>query len=93
MVWYTAQAVGKLGRLDPTTNTITEFALPHDTRNPHTPIVWHGKVWFTDANNNSYGELNPATGAVRTFTSLTPNSVPYVRRTQVKLKFASLRRV
>ena len=37
---------------------MVEFALPEEARNPHTPIVYQGKVWFTDANNNSYGRLN-----------------------------------
>jgi virginiamycin B lyase len=77
MVWYTGQAAGIIGRLDPRTNTITEYRLPPVVRNPHTPIVVGSKIWFTDTNNNSYGELDAATGQVRTFLAPTPNSQPY----------------
>ena len=46
---------GVIGRVDPRTGEIKEFPLPASARNPHTPICHQGKVWFTDANNNSYG--------------------------------------
>src|SRR5215208_6275650 len=59
MVWYTAQLTARLGRMDPKTRMITEFPLPPNARNPHTPIVHGGKIWFTDANNNTYGVLDP----------------------------------
>ena len=45
--------------------------------NPHTPIYHQGKVWFTDANNNSYGRLDPVSGKVEVWQAPTPNSVPY----------------
>src|SRR3954471_8329986 len=57
-VWYTGQAAGLLGRLDPTTGKIEEYPVPDGAKNPHTPIVYRGKIWFTDANNNSYGSLD-----------------------------------
>ncbi|HZI77246.1 MAG TPA: hypothetical protein VFD73_25050, partial [Gemmatimonadales bacterium] len=57
-VWYTGQAAGLLGRLDPKSGKIVEYPLPDGAKNPHTPIIYRGKVWFTDANNNSYGTLD-----------------------------------
>jgi virginiamycin B lyase len=61
-VWYTGQGAGVIGRVDPRNGHITEFALPGNARNPHTPIYHHDRVWFTDANNNTYGSLDPKTG-------------------------------
>ncbi|MGH7536151.1 MAG: virginiamycin B lyase family protein, partial [Gemmatimonadales bacterium] len=63
--------------VDPRTGEITEYRLPPEARNPHTPIFHQGKVWFTDANNNSYGNLDPRTGAVKVWQAPTSGSVPY----------------
>ena len=77
MIYYTAQSRGIIGRVDPNTNVVTEFRLPSDVANPHTPLVYRNRVWFTAQSNNTYGELDPATGAVRTFRCPTAGSLPY----------------
>ena len=59
---------------------ITEFRLPANARAPHTPLLLGNKVWFTAQTNNTYGELDPATGKVRVFNCPTPRSLPYGMR-------------
>jgi virginiamycin B lyase len=76
-VWYTGQAAGLLGRLAPETGKIMEYPLPDGAKNPHTPIVYRGKVWFTDANNNSYGTLDLETWKAKVYQAPTPSSIPY----------------
>ena len=36
-----------------------------------------GLIWFTDANNNSYGRLDPVTGKAEVWTAPTERSIPY----------------
>ena len=60
-----------------TNGKIVEYDLPEGARHPHTPLVVGRKVWFTDANSNSYGWLDPATGASAVFIAPTPASIPY----------------
>ena len=76
-IWYTANAAGKLGRLDPATGQIHEYPLAADASDPHTPLVVGGKVWFTVQQANRYGVLDPATGQARIFAVPTPNALPY----------------
>src|SRR3954463_3016364 len=75
-VWYTGQGAGVIGRVDPRTGAIKEFPLPASAHNPHTPIYHEGKVWFTDANNNSYGLLGHVTRKLEGGQALHPHAVP-----------------
>lgn len=66
-VWYTAQATGKLGRLDPATGQTTEVALG-DGSSPHGVVVGpDGAPWVTDTGLNAIVRVDPATSAVRRF--------------------------
>jgi virginiamycin B lyase len=66
-VWYTAQATGKLGRLDPRTGKTTEIPLG-DGSAPHGVIVGpDGAPWITDGGLNAIVRVDPETSAVRTF--------------------------
>jgi virginiamycin B lyase len=66
-VWYTAQATGKLGRLDPATGKVTEVPLG-DGSAPHGVIVGpDGAAWVTDGGLNAIVRVDPATSAVKTF--------------------------
>jgi virginiamycin B lyase len=66
-VWFTAQAAGKLGRLDPRTGQSEMLALgPHAA--PHGVIVGpDGAAWVTEGGQNAIARVDPATLAVRLF--------------------------
>ena len=66
-VWYTAQATGKLGRLDPETGKVTEVPLG-DGSAPHGVIVGpDGAAWVTDGGLNAIVRVDHGTLEVRTF--------------------------
>ena len=66
-VWYTAQASGKLGWLDPTTGEIRETELGSGAR-PHGVIVGpDGAPWITDGGLNAIVRVDPATNEVQRF--------------------------
>ncbi|MDQ4134128.1 MAG: lyase [Actinomycetota bacterium] len=63
-VWYTAQATGELGRLDPATGEVREIALG-DGSAPHGVIVGpDGAPWVTDSGLNALVRVDPATERV-----------------------------
>jgi virginiamycin B lyase len=60
-VWYTAQATGRLGRLDPASGKVTEVALG-DGSAPHGVIVGpDGGAWVTDGGTNAIVRVDPHT--------------------------------
>ena len=66
-VWFTAQAAGKLGRLDPRTGKSAMIALGPDAA-PHGVIVGpDGAAWVTEGGQNAIARVDPATLAVRLF--------------------------
>jgi streptogramin lyase len=66
-VWYTAQATGRLGRLDPDTGRIEEVP-PGEGSAPHGVIVGpDGAPWITDGGLNAIVRVDPATRAVDRF--------------------------
>jgi virginiamycin B lyase len=63
-VWYTAQASGELGYLDPETGKVTEIALGSGSR-PHGVIVGpDGAPWITDGGLNAIVRVDPKTQKV-----------------------------
>jgi virginiamycin B lyase len=75
MVWYTAQAAGKLGRLDPSDGKIAEVELGEGSA-PHGVIVGpDGAPWVTDGGLNAIVRVDPKTLAVRRFPL--PASAPF----------------
>ena len=66
-VWYTAQASGKLGHLDPATRRVTEVDLGGGS-SPHGVIVGpDGAPWITDSGRNAIVRVDPSTRAVTAF--------------------------
>jgi virginiamycin B lyase len=67
VVYYTAQATGKLGILDPATGKFEEIALGPRSA-PHGVIVGpDNAAWITDGGQNAIVRVDPATKAVKVF--------------------------
>lgn len=66
-VWYTAQCIGELGRLDPRTGEIKHIRLGEKSA-PHGVIVGPDDApWITDGGLNSIVRVDPVTGKVKEF--------------------------
>ena len=66
-VWYTAQAAGALGWLEPTTGETRHIDLGAGSR-PHGVIVGpDGAPWITDGGLNAIARVDPEIDAVQTF--------------------------
>ena len=66
-VWFTAQAAGYLGWLDPTTGEMRQIALGPRSA-PHGVIVGpDGAPWVTDGGQNAIVRVDPQTSEVRLF--------------------------
>ncbi|HEU0304058.1 MAG TPA: histidine phosphatase family protein [Gaiellaceae bacterium] len=66
-VWYTAQATGALGRLDPKTGKTTEIPLG-DGSAPHGVVVGpDGAAWVTDGGLNAIVRVDAKSGDVTRF--------------------------
>jgi len=64
-VYYTAQATGKLGILDPATGKVDEVALGSNSA-PHGVVVGpDGAPWITDGGQNAIVRVDPVTHAVK----------------------------
>ncbi len=65
VVYYTAQAAGRLGILDPATGRVEEIALGANSA-PHGVVVGpDGAPWITDGGQNAIVRVDPVTHAVR----------------------------
>jgi virginiamycin B lyase len=74
VVYYTAQATGKLGILDPATGKVEEIPLGEGSA-PHGVIVGpDGAPWITDGGQNAIVRVDPKTREVRRFSL--PASAP-----------------
>jgi virginiamycin B lyase len=66
-IWYTAQASGELGRLDPVTGQTHHIKLGEGSA-PHGVIIGpDGAPWITDGGLNAILRVNPATEQVQRF--------------------------
>ena len=63
-LWFT-EWNGKIGKINPTTHTITEYPVPSTKRTSATPAGItsgpDGNLWFTDNTLNVVGKINPTT--------------------------------
>src|SRR5512139_2239056 len=66
-VWYTAQAQGALGILDPKNGKVTQITLGAGAA-PHGVIVGPDRApWITEGGQNAIARVDPATKAVKLF--------------------------
>jgi virginiamycin B lyase len=66
-VWFTAQAAGYLGWLDPASGDVRQVPLGNHSA-PHGVIVGpDGAPWITDGGQNAIVRVDPATSAVQVF--------------------------
>jgi virginiamycin B lyase len=64
-LWYTGQAVNKLGHLDPKTGEFKEYALKVPNSGPHGLVAdKEGNIWFTAISAGYVGKLDPNTGKI-----------------------------
>ena len=58
--------VGRIGRIDPATNVLTEWAVPSASSFPEDiTVAPNGLVYFTEDNKHKIAEFNPATNTFR----------------------------
>jgi virginiamycin B lyase len=78
IVWYAGNRAAHIGRLDPESGAVQQFATPDGVQDPHT-LVFDGKggIWFTAQQSNAVGHLDPGTGTMRALQVPTPNARPY----------------
>jgi streptogramin lyase len=76
-VWYSDVRRNVIGKLDPSTAAVREYALPGRDVWPFFLVRdGSGRLWFTERVGNAIGMLNPETGEVREYPVPVPNSQP-----------------
>ncbi|MBO6504049.1 MAG: hypothetical protein JJ850_17605 [Kordiimonadaceae bacterium] len=66
-IWWVGQWLDILGRIDPKTGEMTEFALPEGAKPHSVEIGPKGGVWYTGNKNATMGRLDPITGEIKEF--------------------------
>src|ERR1700716_3990682 len=66
-VWFTAQAAGYLGWLDPATGEVRQIALGPRSAPHGVIVVPDGAPWVTDGGQNAIVRVDPQTSEVRLF--------------------------
>jgi virginiamycin B lyase len=73
-IWWAGQWANLIGRLDPKSGEMKEFALPPKAM-PHTVLLDEaGGVWYTGNMNGTVGKLDPATGKITEYKMPDPNA-------------------
>jgi virginiamycin B lyase len=66
-IWWTGQYADKLGRLDPRTGAMKEFAVPQGSQPHGLGEDPQGNIWYTGIRKGVIGRLDPKTGQVREY--------------------------
>lgn len=66
-IWWVGQWADILGRIDPETGKMTEFALPAGAKPHSVEIGPAGGVWYTGNKNATIGRLDPEMGEITEF--------------------------
>ena len=66
-IWWVGQWSDLIGRIDPKTGEMREYALPSKSK-PHTVTVDKaGGIWYTGNGNGTIGKIDPVTGKVTVY--------------------------
>ena len=75
-VWFTGFSSNTIGRIDPATGAIVEYALGSGSGPYGITTGPDGRAWFTEASGNRIGRIDPATGTIVEYAVPTPASRP-----------------
>jgi len=67
MVWFTGQAGGYLGALNPMTGSIERFELPEGEGAHNVIVAPDGYVWYAGNRTGNVGRMHPDTGEIKLF--------------------------
>jgi streptogramin lyase len=77
-VWFTMPATNSIGRYDPASTTVTQWAVPTPGSGPWgIAIDSAGTIWFTEHYVNKIASFNPGTAAFQEVATADTNSNPY----------------
>jgi sugar lactone lactonase YvrE len=77
-VWFTMPATNAIGRYDPATTAVTQWAVPTTSGGPWgLAIDTNGKVWFTEHYVNKIGSFDPVSQRFQEVSTPAANSNPY----------------
>lgn len=80
-LWFTELDSGKLGMIDPSTNRITEFAVPATLGPPHGLYTINraadGDLWFVDNGANALVRFTPGRSTFTFYPLSVPACTPY----------------
>lgn len=76
--WWTGQLASVIGRLDPATGAMKEFALPTEKSGPHGLVAdREGHIWYTGQSGQLVGRLDPKSGKVTEYKMPKPGIDPH----------------
>jgi streptogramin lyase len=81
-IWWTEGFADKIGELNTSSNSVSEFSYPQLCRGCGThasgiSIDSNGLVWFDDSLQNTFGSFTPATGTFSMYTAPSSRSHPH----------------
>jgi hypothetical protein len=77
-VWFTMPVTNAIGRYDPSTKGVSQWAVPTASSGPwDLTIDSKGTIWFTEHYGNKIGSYNPGTNSFKEIATTATNSNPY----------------
>lgn len=90
-IWWTGMYASLVGRLDPVTGAMKEYALPPSAR-PHSIVPDDdGYIWYTGNSNGTIGKLDPETGDITEYPTEAGDPHTAIFHPNGKLYFTSQR--
>lgn len=76
-IWFAENAASKIGELDPSTGTITEYVIPTSHSGPvRLTTDNNGNVWFSEENSDKIAEIMTSTSTATATPSPPPTPTP-----------------